>query len=981
MTKKKKTLRAAVLASIFAMAFSATAWAATTYESNYKPDNNTTHLAGISKLDGWHNYSSTDFTDFKGTGFSLLNNMPNATWYNRYDYNKASYYITSTVPVTFDQIDLDNFKSYNIIDAETTLDQLNKDTSFAIKKFKVAGGYLYGTNLGSSTEPKWAFNFNPYSIDTTINGVVLPEARPDQKSWQPWDQMEFYAAIELATREVAQESEYRVQQDNLLHQDDIKDISHAITKDLETGHIILKTTLETFDNDTQTNKITSNDFDLTNVVNQVVDNRITNLEGGWTAKVNGEYVNQVTAGDTQNFKQGKNIVLSKDGESIKVSTSDKVDFTEVTIGSENNKITINNNGINMNNKSITNVNDFSANTVVANTSITTSMLVLKDGDNLTNVTYNSTTNRIVYGEDNNQQQVATLNDGMKYGADFGDVLNLTLNDKLNVNGDNNITTVATAATENTPAQIQVKLNDDITVNSVTANYVTVNEKLTAKNAEVTNDLVVGNNARVKNTLTVDKNVIVGQDLVVGNNANIGNNLIVDNDVLVKNNLSVNNVLTTKILKATDSVITPEVYLGEGKNLVTYGDDRIIYQDDSKETQQVANLNDYITYTADKVAGNSTNTSAEVKLRENLAIKGDKNLTTFVNPESKEVQVTLNDKLVGLEEVNSTIVNSTTVNTHDINVSNVVNVGDNVTINNNGLTIEGDTTKVVINETKVDVGGNKIENVAPGELSPDSQDAVNGSQLFNTNQKLDRLGNRVDKVGAGAAALAALHPLDFDPDDKLSFSAGVGNYGSETATALGAFYRPSEKVMLSAAGTMGNGENMVNLGVTFALDKTNNVSNSRVAMAREIQDLKSHIVKQDAQIAELIALVGQLTGKSIGQSEDSIMFPDVPENHWAYDYIEGLQKRGIVEGYPDGNFGGDRSMTRYEYAAMLYRALEKGFPVDSRLLDEFDAELGRIRIDRIKGLDDDDNKIERVRVNQYEDRDDYGSKLTAVNEAE
>ncbi len=278
--------------------------------------------------------------------------------------------------------------------------------------------------------------------------------------------------------------------------------------------------------------------------------------------------------------------------------------------------------------------------------------------------------------------------------------------------------------------------------------------------------------------------------------------------------------------------------------------------------------------------------------------------------------------------------------------------------------------VNINEGGINMGGQKITNLAPGEVSATSTDAINGSQLYQTKQDITKLGGRLDKVGAGAAALAALHPLDFDPDDKLSFSAGVGNYGGETATAIGAFYRPTEKVMLSAAGTMGNGENMVNMGVTFALDRKNNVSNSRVAMAREIQDLR-------AQVAQLTALVTQIAGRNNPALQDTVMFPDVPENHWAYDYIESLQKRGIIEGYPDGNYGGDRSCTRYEYAAMLYRALEKGFPVDSRLLDEFDAELGRIRVDRIKGEDADANKIERVRVNDYEDRDDYGSKIIAV----
>lgn len=300
---------------------------------------------------------------------------------------------------------------------------------------------------------------------------------------------------------------------------------------------------------------------------------------------------------------------------------------------------------------------------------------------------------------------------------------------------------------------------------------------------------------------------------------------------------------------------------------------------------------------------------------------------------------------------------------DISLRSVTN--DNTTVNNELKVAE----TVTINNTGIQINNKKITGVADGEISSTSQDAVNGRQLWQTNQNLDKLGTRVEKVGAGAAALAALHPMDFDPDDKLQFSAGVGNYRGETAAALGAFYRPTEKVMFSVAGTMGNGENMVNAGVTFALDRKNNVSNSRVAMAHEIQDLRD-------QVAALTALVSQIAGKG-NPMLDTVMFPDVPENHWAYDYVESLQKRGIIEGYPDGNFGGDRSCTRYEYAAMLYRALEKGFPVDGRLLKEFEAELGRIRIDRIKGADGDANKVERVRVNDYEDRDDYGTKLAQV----
>ncbi|WP_337396652.1 YadA-like family protein [Phascolarctobacterium succinatutens] len=236
-------------------------------------------------------------------------------------------------------------------------------------------------------------------------------------------------------------------------------------------------------------------------------------------------------------------------------------------------------------------------------------------------------------------------------------------------------------------------------------------------------------------------------------------------------------------------------------------------------------------------------------------------------------------------------------------------------------------------------------------------------------RVDNLGSRVDKVGAGAAALAALHPMDFDPDDKLTFAAGYGNYKGKNAAAVGAFYRPDEKVMLSVGGTFGNGENMVNAGISFSLDRTARVSNSRTAMAKEIVDLR-------ANVANLTALVGQLTAGMGGTIEMDRMklFPDVPENHWAYEYIGRLAAAGIVEGYPDGMFNGNRMMSRYEFAAMLYRALEKGVKLDHKLVREFEPEMGRIHVARISGADGDRGKIERVRVYGGNNRDHYGSKL-------
>lgn len=262
----------------------------------------------------------------------------------------------------------------------------------------------------------------------------------------------------------------------------------------------------------------------------------------------------------------------------------------------------------------------------------------------------------------------------------------------------------------------------------------------------------------------------------------------------------------------------------------------------------------------------------------------------------------------------------------------------------------------------------IDDIASKEQN-DRDHAEFREHFSELDHRVDNLGSRVDKVGAGAAALAALHPMDFDPDDKLTFAAGYGNYKGKNAAAVGAFYRPDEKVMLSVGGTFGNGENMVNAGISFSLDRTARVSNSRTAMAKEIVDLR-------ANVANLTALVGQLTAGMGGTIEMDRMklFPDVPENHWAYEYIGRLAAAGIVEGYPDGMFNGNRMMSRYEFAAMLYRALEKGVKLDHKLVREFEPEMGRIHVARISGADGDRGKIERVRVYGGDNRDHYGSKL-------
>lgn len=347
---------------------------------------------------------------------------------------------------------------------------------------------------------------------------------------------------------------------------------------------------------------------------------------------------------------------------------------------------------------------------------------------------------------------------------------------------------------------------------------------------------------------------------------------------------------------------------------------------------------------------------------------------------KEYKVAL-DKDIKLDSVtaNTFTAGQTVMNNDGLKVGKDVSVtATAVTAGKTSISDEGVKVgdKTYISDKGLNANDKKVTNVAAGELSETSKDAVNGSQLYKTNQevvnntnRINKLGSRVNKVGAGAAALAALHPMDFDPDDKLTFSAGYGNYAGENAAAIGAYYRPDEKVMFSVAGTVGNGENMVNAGVSFALDRTNHVSNSRTALAREVIDLRGQLAVMGAKMAKMEKAFGML------DETKTKLFPDVPANHWAYEYIAKLAGNGYIEGYPDGNFGGDRLMTRYEFAAMLYRAIENGAALEEKIIKEFEPELGRIRVDRISGEDGDRDKIERVRVNDTKgERDHYGNKL-------
>ncbi len=387
---------------------------------------------------------------------------------------------------------------------------------------------------------------------------------------------------------------------------------------------------------------------------------------------------------------------------------------------------------------------------------------------------------------------------------------------------------------------------------------------------------------------------------------------------------------------------------------------------NQNAQNITNLDNRVTE-VEKTAGKHSSVSTEDS---NIIIDKGTNAAG-----GTDYKLSLNKNQV----LDSVTTGDTVMNNDGIKVGDKVSVtkdavtAGSTSISNDGLKV-GD--KTYVNSDGLNANSQKVTNVADGEISATSKDAVNGSQLhaaseqiIDNSNRISKLGNRINKVGAGAAALAALHPMDFDPDDKWSFAAGYGNYAGENAAAIGAYYRPDEKVMFSVGGTVGNGENMVNAGISFALDRTNHVSNSRTALAREVIDLRSQLVEMGAKMAKMEAMLGVI------DESKTKLFPDVPANHWAYEYIAKLAGNGILEGYPDGTFGGDRLMTRYEFATMLYRAIEKGAALEERIINEFAPELGRIRVDRISGKDSDRNKIERVRVNgPRSERDHYGSKL-------
>ena len=714
--------------------------------------------------------------------------------------------------------------------------------------------------------------------------------------------------------------------------------------------------------------------------------------------------------------------------------------------------------------------------------VTTNISVTRDGKPGVDGAPGTTTTRIVYEKpDGTNEEVATLNDGMKYGGDTGAVIKKKLNEQVNVVGgitdesklttDDNIGVVSDGSNN-----LKVRLAKDVKLNSVTAGNVVMDTtgfyvkkmsrtptgtvSLTADGlnnggnkiinvAEGTADTDAVNFSQLKNqgsdiinkgfgVKAEDGNEVkkkLGETVdVVGDGKNISTRVEGGRvRVALKDDILLNSVTTGQTRMDTNGITVQD---GSGNTAVTVDKDGLKIKDGPSVTKTGIDAGGKkITNVAEGTADtDAVNVSQLKKAAAGATTKVADGKNTTVTSEtnsdgSKTYHVNLNDDITlgtdpskqisikgtegtikaGQVTVNGTAgtVNNLTNKTWDPNnitsgqaatedqlkvVSgqagkhSSVTAGSNISVttgtnanggteykvavvdtptfktvttgntvmSNSGLTIKNGPS---ITQTGVDAGGKRITNVAAGKADTD---AVNVSQLKQIGGAINKVDNRINRVGAGAAALAALHPLDFDPDDKWDFTVGYGNYKDAHSMALGAFYRPNEDTMISVGGSIGGGENMVNAGLSVKLGQGNHVSTSKVAMAKEIKDLRS----------ELENVKGALLKVADGRPLDSMdmdkmqLFPDVPENHWAYDYVATLAGNGVIVGYPDGQFGGDRMMTRYEMAALIYRAMQNGAAADDRMaraLKEFEPELERIRVDTISKHKDGTPDIQRVRV--------------------
>lgn len=577
------------------------------------------------------------------------------------------------------------------------------------------------------------------------------------------------------------------------------------------------------------------------------------------------------------------------------------------------------------------------------------------------------------------------NDGqldIKLAKDLTDIDSITMTGGLKLNSANGSSTITgltntsvdlsdfgKAGRAATEEQLQ-QVKDGIANATKGGGFGLADDKGTAVKADLGSNIGIHGDSNITTAVSDDgKSLNIGlkKDVDLGNDGSIkAGGVTIDSNGIDAGGKNITNV-KSGIVKGDDSDNKNAANIGDVKNIVDgkIGDVNGKIDNITKDVSNIKTDVSNIKQTKRTYQGDDGKT-VDVDFGGALSLTGgatevaeDKNIGVVKNG-ANGLSLRLAKNLGGLDSVTT---GKTSMNDSGLTIAGSDGKAG-TTITNSGINIASDgegTHAVEITNSNVSMGGQQIHDVAPGTADGD---AVNVSQLKKSvgalGGAIDKVDRRVDRVGAGAAALAALHPQDFDPDDKWDFAVGYGNYRGANAAAVGAFYRPNEDTTFSVGGTVGGGENMVNAGVSFKFGQGNHVSNSRVAMAKEIKDLRKEVESLRS------ALVDVAAGRQLDPAKTKL-FPDMPKNHWAYKEISELAGNGLLDGYPDGEFKGDRMMTRYEFASIVYRQMMAGRELSDRLVQEFEPELERIRIDVIARHKDGTPSIERVRVNKPADK--------------
>ena len=759
------------------------------------------------------------------------------------------------------------------------------------------------------------------------------------------------------------------------------------------------------------------DTDAVNVAQlKKVSEAAASASQGWKLKTQNGNASDVKPGATVEFDGDANIQVGNDGNKVSVTLKKQLTGIQSITGEGEGagSISFANDGIKFNNKvTIDNTGKISG---VADGKISTGSTDAVNGSQLHAVATEAGKHTTLSNGKNTTVNPVTTADGhleykVNVAGDLTDITSVANGDsKINLNKDSIIISNGNKYFAITNSGIGMSyIGADYSAKSIMLgeNGTTISGGLNVAGSKITGVAAGVADTDAVNVGQLNAAVQAGNTdtHIKAGEYGVGADNKVNMDVVDKNGNKVDTVTIKDVAKASDvgnvNNIADDIKNGEGHTTVVDAVNNL--------NNKVGDLQYSKVEKGDIADGDST-TTAIGKLDQKLTdvaataakhtkVEGGNNITVTNTAQEGEAA---NYKVELKKDIDVDTVKATTVTTgqtvmnndglkvgKDVSVTATAVTAGQTSISNDGLKVNG---KTYVSDSGLNANDLKITNVADGKVEKGSTDAVNGGQLYNEtrvakdgnfvkksntagenlsaldnqvtantesiyhmNGRISDLDNRVNKVGAGAAALAALHPLDFDPDAKWDFAAGYGNYRGANAAAVGAYYRPNEDTMFSVGGTFGNGENMVNAGVSFKLGSgSSHVSTSRVAMAKEIKELRGELEAMKS------AMLDANAGKKIDTSKLQL-FPDVPQNHWAYEYVAQLAGNGMIEGYPDGNFAGDRPMTRYEFAAILYRAMTKGAVLSDKILSEFSHELEYFTVDTIAKDKAGNPTIQRVRT--------------------